>query len=931
MRQLQLKNGAWRLLVALAMTLVAGVSRVMAAPLQVGPGKPYATPCDAVAAAKASDEIEISPGTYTDSCALALSGLTLRGTGGRPKIDLSATDHPAQYKGIYVVTADDVTIENLELTGAHISPDNGANAAAIRVEAKGLTVRGCQIHDNQNGVLGGTSGTLTIEHSELFHNGLGDGCNQDGCTHNVYVANIDTLYFRFNWSHEIATDTPDKGHLLKSRAKANYILYNRLTGESGFDSYEIDLPNGGLAVLVGNLIQKGKAAGNSILFSWGEEGANNADKRVFLANNTFVNDLGSGTFVRAQGATLSAKNNLFVGAGTVSSGGALSADNLSGLDPSFIDRAGFDYHLSAGSAAIGKGVAAGSADQFSLTPVSEYLHPLAEATRVSARDVGAYEYGTSSSRADAGVGRSDAGGAASDAGTMRQDAGTSDGGVSTGDADQGDQPEDGDPSNPDEPEDADAGKGSAHGSGCSLASADAGNADQALLLCLLLALLVTKRRRAGLHGFVATLTLLGCSGSLESKDAARDASEETVLDGASEDEDEDAGEEVAAGRDAAQVAHDAGVSATDASSQGSSTDGGSALCPGLGWCELSNTKLVSVCPDPKQFAEIQANEGCGGVINDWSGGMADEKRNRLLVWGGGHRGYFGNEVYALDLNTLTMRRLNQPSDVSSIDLSQCTSPEAYADGRPAARHTYDGLAYLPDADKMFSLAGSGIPCGYGVQGTWTLDLAAVDTTPLGGAAPWRQMKPATIPSKAAYGVVSDYDPKTKRVIVNDTYSLWSYDLDADSYTLLNDSNKTGAHIDYHMTGRVDPKRKLFIAVGGKGAAGGGMQVFDLASGSDHAQQDWTAQVSGCDGLLTANSPGWAYDAQQDRMIGWAGGDTIYSFDPDEKKCTTASHLGGPGAQHENGTFGRFRYFPALKIFALVNAYDRNGYVLRLSE
>jgi hypothetical protein len=134
-----------------------------------------------------------------------------------------------------------------------------------------------------------------------------------------------------------------------------------------------------------------------------------------------------------------------------------------------------------------------------------------------------------------------------------------------------------------------------------------------------------------------------------------------------------------------------------------------------------------------------------------------------------------------------------------------------------------------------------------------------------------------------------------------------------------------------MTGRVDPKRELFIAVGGRSGPGGGMQVFDLATGSDHAQQDWTSRVSGCDGLLSASSPGFAYDSLQDRFVGWAGGDTIYVFDPDAKRCTTTIHRGGPGAQIEAGTFGRFRYFPRLKIFAVVNGHRQNAFTLRLTQ
>ncbi len=396
----------WLTAATLAVTLSMSPA-ARGASLGVGPQQAYATPCAAVAAAHPNDEIDIAPGTYTDSCTIATAGLTLRGVGGRPKVDLSATDQPAQHKGIYVIDADDVTVENLELTGAHVSDSDGANGAALRVEAKGLTVRGCFVHDNQDGILGGTTGTITIEYTEFFQNGLGSGCDLGGCTHNVYIANVDTAYVRFNWSHSLATDTANKGHLLKSRAKANYILYNRLTGEDGLDSYEIDLPNGGLAVIVGNEIEKGTASGNPTLVSWGEEGASNPDKRVFVVNNTLVNDFASGTFLNVQGGTLVAHNNLFVGPGTPSNGGSLSVDNLSGIDPLFVDRAHYDDHLMAGSPARGHAVDPGAADQFSLTPVSEYLQPVLSVVRTSAHDVGAFEYGTNTNPADASPGPSE--------------------------------------------------------------------------------------------------------------------------------------------------------------------------------------------------------------------------------------------------------------------------------------------------------------------------------------------------------------------------------------------------------------------------------------------------------------------------------------------------------------------------------------------
>jgi hypothetical protein len=147
-----------------------------------------------------------------------------------------------------VIDAAGVTLENLELTGSHIDSGSGENGAAIRVEDTGLTVRGCFIHDNQDGILAtpSTAGsTLLVEATELYNNGMGNGCDDgNGCTHNIYIgnANYAKVTFQYNWSHHLAMDTPDKGHLFKSRALATYVLYNRFTGEGDTSSYDIDIP-----------------------------------------------------------------------------------------------------------------------------------------------------------------------------------------------------------------------------------------------------------------------------------------------------------------------------------------------------------------------------------------------------------------------------------------------------------------------------------------------------------------------------------------------------------------------------------------------------------------------------------------------------------------------------------------------------------------
>jgi MYXO-CTERM domain-containing protein len=393
---------------ALGTTLLVA-SAASAATLTVGPSGTYSTPCAAIAAASTGDTVQVSPGasSYTDSCAINVDGLTLVGVGGRPVIDLSGTQDPADDKGIYVVNGSGVTIENLELTGANVDLNDGLNGAALRVQGTGLTVRDCYIHDNQDGILAtatAAGSTITVEYTEFSHNGLGAGCDNGGCTHNIYLGtgaggDFETFVFAFNWSHDIADDTADKGHLVKTRAQNNYILYNALLGETGHDSIELDIPNGGFSVVVGNILEKGPSCDdNPNLLSYGEEGLSNPEARLYVVNNTFVSDYTSAaTFISvASGAALVAHNNLFNGSGTPISTGTLSPDNLWSDDPMFVAPTTYDYHLQAGSPAIGQGVAPGSAGTFSLTPEYEYVQPTESVVRAvgSALDLGAFQYGT---------------------------------------------------------------------------------------------------------------------------------------------------------------------------------------------------------------------------------------------------------------------------------------------------------------------------------------------------------------------------------------------------------------------------------------------------------------------------------------------------------------------------------------------------------
>jgi hypothetical protein len=336
------------------------VDSSMAATLSVGPGKTYVAPCAAIAAAKDGDVIEIvGDWTYNgDVCAVARNNLTIRGVQGRPIIDAAGNNHGG--KGTWVVTGNNVTVENVEMLGSKVRDRNGA---ALRLEGTNFTLRQAFIHDNENGILSNANrnSNILIEHSEFGHNGHGDGQS-----HNLYIGEAKSLTFRYNYSHDAII-----GHDLKSRAIFNMIAYNRFSSTppgrpgstaSGKPSYEIDLPNAGTSYIIGNVIEQPAINDNTNIVAYGEEGVSNPGQDLYVINNIFLNDHTSGMFLFISNKVSTPaliENNLFAGPGTLTSqSDAIQKDNRRLEKPGIIDRSGLslqplvnDLVLKAGPAA----------------------------------------------------------------------------------------------------------------------------------------------------------------------------------------------------------------------------------------------------------------------------------------------------------------------------------------------------------------------------------------------------------------------------------------------------------------------------------------------------------------------------------------------------------------------------------------------------
>ena len=366
--------------------------------LRVGPGRTYSTIAAAANAASAGAVIEVDAGTYPDDVVVWRENrVTVRGIGGRAhvqgtrRIPFQSGSDRNNGMGLFVVRGSDIRVENIEFSNAMVDDQNGAG---IRNQGTNLTICNSIFRDSENGILGGAYGQLTIEYSQFMRNGSGDV----GRTHNLYIdegsSAGDRLVFRHNSSHHASI-----GHLLKTRARENWILYNRIMDENdGTSSYAIDAPNGGLTYVIGNLIQQGPNTDNAIVIAYGAEGLGSGrTNALYVVNNTIVNDRGSGTFFDVAGGTTTFRsvNNIFTGGGTLYSGTQPTAsNNVNSNSAGLVDRAGFDYRLTAGSPAVNAGTDPGLAGSFSLMPVFQYKNSAQRDVRTSVGtiDVGAYEY-----------------------------------------------------------------------------------------------------------------------------------------------------------------------------------------------------------------------------------------------------------------------------------------------------------------------------------------------------------------------------------------------------------------------------------------------------------------------------------------------------------------------------------------------------------
>jgi hypothetical protein len=322
------------------------------------------------------------------------------------------------------------------------------------------------------------------------------------------------------------------------------------------------------------------------------------------------------------------------------------------------------------------------------------------------------------------------------------------------------------------------------------------------------------------------------------------------------------------------------------------------------WYEVPNSKLRGALPNPPSMGTPTS------IMSAWTGGVWDPVREALILpANGGHGDYGGNEVYAFFLSSLSWQRLTDPSPVHPPD----RTIEALPDGRPASRHTYGGVSFLPTVDKVFVTGGSLWGDGGGSRGAWTFDVPS-RTWERRADAPGSQVTAMTA-----------YDQATKLVFsLIQNGRLVAYDPAKNSWS---ERGSAGSWAEYDpaRTMVLHPGRRTLLVVGG-----GKTTMFDISRSYASVQP---LSTTGGDPSVNAQGPGLAYDPVTDRIVGWAGGGDVYSLDLAGRVWTRQPPASSavPGPAPNQGTYGKWQYIPSKNAFIAATRIDESVWLYRLSE
>lgn len=387
------------------------------------------------------------------------------------------------------------------------------------------------------------------------------------------------------------------------------------------------------------------------------------------------------------------------------------------------------------------------------------------------------------------------------------------------------------------------------------------------------------------------------------------------------------------------------------------------------WIQLNTSTFSSAWPTGLDAVPESSLSNPAGIVHAWSSFAWDSNRGDLILFGGGHYNYLGNEIYVWSGSSGAWKRGSLPSAVAGPDFMV---PD---DSAPQSAHTYDNSVFLPINDRFLTLGGATHPYGgtfrAEIGGTviatgpyvWNPSLANPNlvggssgsgyNTQVGGGSMWQDRR---FSLTGNYGSVINGTTAYRSEGGNDVFYFTTDDNQTGwpllyKYTVGNlalSQNDTVEYIGrndyiapaYEGAGAIDTKHNLFVRTTSTPQLANDLVYWDLSNpwvegdGLIHARAVDLVTSEGLELSLSLGA-GLDYDPVLDTFFVWDGSSVVAFREEFNADGTVASQwhakvfsnfVGAkPNGAFLTGVFGKWKYVSEIHAFIALDEYsDSSG-------
>lgn len=383
-----------------------------------------------------------------------------------------------------------------------------------------------------------------------------------------------------------------------------------------------------------------------------------------------------------------------------------------------------------------------------------------------------------------------------------------------------------------------------------------------------------------------------------------------------------------------------------------------APAPEGSWIKVNQNNFQDVwTPAELRPLRSSSNPAPYAILGPWSSFTWDTNRGDLLLYGGGHGNYAGNDVYRWRGSTGLWERASLPSENTIVNKLHYI-PIDSAMNAPQSAHTYDNTIFLPNLDRMLTFGGASTNSGnhYYLQtgpttvrrtGPYLFDPARADGNKVGGTtgshvqrvAPHPEIvggemwmnrdlfgRPVVTPGNFVHGTTGYAIEDGRDVVyVSAGNNLFKYTI----VDLADPASDTWEIVGRRWTGcctngagAYDPVNNVFVRTGyPQPSAPFAYWDLDQAGPNNKNLLAYPIDLSG--GFVMDKSYGMDYDPLRGEMLLWKGGTDVWALDYDDdltdwriEKRASTSVTGPPmpAVISGGGVLGKWKYIPNLDAF-----------------